>query len=166
VAAARRGGPGAAPAASAPAAATTASWTTAPTPAITASRNAARASGRHDLVELRGQRGHGKPGMDAGRPRHARLQPAPHLHGRRRNPPGHRAAREQGAARCQAPALRPRPWPSRRVNYRTMLNPACSPERRFRAACHGPLGRDQAPQNCLLICTVSTLKHRSLLQTD
>jgi hypothetical protein len=27
-------------------------------------------------------------------------------------------------------------------------------DRRFRAACDGPLGRDQAPQNCL-ICTVS-----------
>jgi site-specific recombinase XerD len=34
-----------------------------------------------------------------------------------------RQPREQGAAQCPAPTLSPRPWPSRRVNYRTMLNP-------------------------------------------
>ncbi len=36
--------------------------------AITASRNSARASGPHDLAKLRGQRGQGKPGMDADAP--------------------------------------------------------------------------------------------------
>ena len=84
------------------------------TPAITASRNSARASGPHYLAELRGQRGQR---MQHGRGRHATR---PHLHRTRPKP-------------FPAAALRPRPLPSRRVTYYTMPNPRLqrrSPTRR------------------------------------
>ncbi len=49
--------------------------------------------------------------------------------------------REQGTARCPAPTLRPRPWPSRRVSYRTMLNPACSADRLIPGGLTASVGR-------------------------
>jgi hypothetical protein len=100
------------------------------TPAITASRNSARASGPHDLAELRGQRGHGKPGMDADAPaRKTSPGAAPSWHTPKLCPAA--AAPRTRRCPCPAPALRPRPWPSHRVNCRTMLNPACSAYRRL-----------------------------------
>jgi hypothetical protein len=59
-------------------------------------------------------RGQGMPGTGHGRPATQDLT-------RLRRP------REQGAARCPAAALRPRPWPSRRVTYHNAESPAAAP---------------------------------------
>jgi hypothetical protein len=79
-----------------------------------------------DPGQLRGQPGQGMPGTGTGA-QLRKTSPGGRIfiaHGR--NHARQRRPREQGAARCPAPALRPRPWPSRRVTYHTMLTPACS----------------------------------------
>jgi hypothetical protein len=73
--------------------------------AITASRNSARASGPHDLAELRGTAGSAAKASPAwtrtSPPR--KTSPGAALHGRRRNCARRRQPREQGADRCPAP---------------------------------------------------------------